>query len=120
MRDIFHTDVFGVERKPGIVDGIIAAVYQNVFGEEVYPTLEEKAANLLYFMIKDHPYVDGCKRIAASLFLEFLDRNHALYRAGGSKVISDGELTAMTLMIAESNPLEKEIMTTMVMNFLTI
>jgi hypothetical protein len=79
MRDIFHTDVFGVERKPGIVDGIIAAVYQNVFGEEVYPTLEEKAANLLYFMIKDHPYVDGCKRIAASLFLEFLDRNHALY-----------------------------------------
>ncbi|MGI6178242.1 MAG: RhuM family protein [Eubacterium sp.] len=120
MQDTFHTDVFGVEREPGKVEGIIAAVYQNVFGEEVYPTLEEKAANLLYFMVKDHPYADGCKRIAASLFLEFLDRNHALYREDGSKVISDCELTAMTLMIAESNPQEKEIMTTMVMNFLTI
>lgn len=120
MRDTFHTDVFGVEREIGKVEGIIAAVYQNVFGEDVYPMLEEKAANLLYFMVKDHPYADGCKRIAASLFLEFLNRNHALYHEDGSKVISDGELTAMTLMIAESDPQEKEIMTTMVMNFLTI
>lgn len=117
MRERFDTDVFGVEREEGKVEGIIAAVYQNVFGEDVYPSLEEKAANLLYFMIKDHPYTDGCKRIASSLFLVFLDRNHALYR-NGEKVISDGELTAITLMIAESDPKEKEIMTTMVMNFL--
>lgn len=68
-------------------------------------------------MIKDHPYTDGCKRIASSLFLVFLARNHALYR-DGEKVIGDGELTAITLMIAESDPKEKEIMTTMVMNFL--
>ena len=56
----------------------MAAVYQSVFGEDIYPSLEEKAANLLYFMIKDHPYADGCKRIAASLFLEFLYKNNAL------------------------------------------
>lgn len=68
-------------------------------------------------MIKDHPFADGCKRIAASLFLEFLDKNNALVR-DGQKVISDGALVAITLMIAESNPEEKEIMTTLVMNLL--
>ena len=78
MEDSFHSDVFGVEKETGKVEGILAAIYQNVFGGEVYPSLEEKAANLLYFMIKDHPYADGCKRIAASLFLEFLARNDIL------------------------------------------
>ena len=82
-------------------------------------TYEEKAANLLYFMIKDHPYADGCKRIAASLFLEFLARNNALYR-DDSKIISDGALVAITLMIAESRPEEKDIMVNLVMNFLTM
>lgn len=119
MKGTFDTDVFGVEREEGKVEGIIAAVYQSAFGQEMYPSLEEKAANLLYFMVKDHPYVDGCKRIAASLFLEFLERNNALFR-NGQKVISDGELVAITLMIAESLPEEKETMTTMVMNFLTM
>ena len=94
-------------------------MYQDVFGGEVYPSLEEKAANLLYFMIKDHPFADGCKRIAASLFLEFLDKNNALIR-DGQKVISDGALVAITLMIAESNPEEKDIMTTLVMNLLSL
>lgn len=89
----------------------------DVFGGEVYPSLEEKAANLLYYMIKDHPFADGCKRIAASLFLEFLDKNDVLIR-DGQKVISDGALVAITLMIAESNPEEKDIMTTLVMNLL--
>ncbi len=65
--------------------------------------MEEKAANLLYFMIKDHPYADGCKRIAASLFLEFLDKNNALF-LDGEKRLSDGTLVAITLMIAESKP----------------
>ena len=101
------------------VEGILAAVYQSVFGGDVYPSLEEKAANLLYFMIKDHPYADGCKRIAASLFLEFLARNNALYR-DDNKIISDGALVAITLMIAESRPEEKDIMLNLVMNFLTM
>ena len=101
------------------VEGILAAVYQGVFGGDVYPSLEEKAANLLYFMIKDHPYADGCKRIAASLFLEFLARNNALYR-DDNKIISDGALVAITLMIAESRPEEKDIMVNFVMKFLTM
>ena len=119
MEDSFKSDVFGVEREAGKVEGILAAVYQDVFGGEVYPSLEEKAANLLYFMIKDHPFADGCKRIAASLFLEFLSRNNVLFR-DGKKVISDGALVAITLMIAESDPQEKDIMTTMVMNLLNV
>ena len=119
MEDTFKSDVFGVEKEAGKVEGIIAAVYQSVFGGDVYPTLEEKAANLLYFMIKDHPFADGCKRIAASLFLEFLNRNNALFK-NGQKVISDGALVAITLMIAESDPKEKDIMTTLVMNLLKI
>lgn len=80
MEDSFHSDVFGVEKEKGKVEGILAAVYQSIFGKYAYPSLEEKAANLLYFMIKDHPYADGCKRIAASLFLEFLDKNNALFQ----------------------------------------
>lgn len=80
MEDSFHSDVFGVEKEKGKVEGILAAVYQSIFGQDAYPSLEEKAANLLYFMIKDHPYADGCKRIAASLFLEFLDKNNALFQ----------------------------------------
>ena len=70
-------------------------------------------------MIKDHPYVDGCKRIAASLFLEFLDKNNALLQ-GGEKRLSDGTLVAVTLMIAESNPEEKEVMVKLVMNLLNL
>lgn len=119
MEDTFHSDVFGIEKEEGKVEGILAAVYQSVFGGDVYPSLEEKAANLLYFMIKDHPYADGCKRIAASLFLEFLNKNNFLYK-DGTKRISDGEMVAITLMIAESNPSEKDIMVNLVMNLLTI
>ena len=119
MEDSFHSDVFGVEKEKGKVEGILAAVYQSAFGEDAYPSLEEKAANLLYFMIKDHPYADGCKRIAASLFLEFLARNNVLYEKG-QKRISDGALVAITLMIAESDPKEKDIMVNLVMNLLTM
>lgn len=114
----FRSAVFGIEKVPGTVDGILAAVYQNVFGREMYPSLEEKAANLLYFMIKDHPFADGCKRIGASVFLEFLERYSLLYR-GTEKIISDAALVAVTLMIAESAPEEKEVMISLVMNFLT-
>ena len=119
MEDSFHSDVFGVEKEKGKVEGILAAVYQSAFGKDAYPSLEEKAANLLYFMIKDHQYADGCKRIAASLFLEFLVRNNVLYEKG-QKRISDGALVAITLMIAESDPKEKDIMVNLVMNLLTM
>ena len=119
MKDSFETDVFGVEKETGKVEGIIAAVYQSVFGQDAYPSLEEKAANLLYFMIKDHPYADGCKRIAASLFLEFLDKNNALFQ-DGEKRLSDGTLVAITLMIAESKAEEKDVMVKLVMNLLRL
>ena len=81
--------------------------------------VEEKAANLLYFMIKDHPYADGCKRIAASLFLEFLDKNNVLF-LNNTKRFSDGTLVAITLMIAESKPEEKDIMIKLVMNLMNL
>ena len=74
----FESAVFGVEKEEGKLNGILAAVYQNVFGQELYPSIEEKAANLLYFLIKDHPFADGCKRIGATIFLEFLNKNHHL------------------------------------------
>ena len=119
MKKSFDTDVFGVEKETGKVAGIIAAVYQSVFGEDAYLTVEEKAANLLYFMIKDHPYADGCKRIAASLFLEFLDKNNVLF-LNNAKRFSDGTLVAITLMIAESKPEEKDIMIKLVMNLMNL
>ena len=119
MKAQFQTDVFGVEKEHGKVEGILASIYQSAFGEDAYPSLEEKAANLLYFLVKDHPYNDGCKRIAASLFLDFLSGNGILLE-DGTKKISDGELVAITLMIAESKPEEKEIMVSLVMNFLSL
>ena len=111
------SDIFGIEKEPGKLEGILAAVYQSAFGNEAYPTLEEKAANLLYFLVKDHPFNDGCKRIAAALFLYFLNRNNALYK-DKQKIISDSALAAITLMIAESRPEEKDIMIQVVINFL--
>ena len=111
------SDVFGVEKEAGKLNGIIAAVYQNVFETELYPSIEEKAANLLYFLIKDHPFVDGCKRIGASIFLEFLNKNKHLI-IDGKQIISDSALVAITLMIAQSRPEEKETMVNLVMNFL--
>lgn len=114
----FDSDVFGVEKEEGKLNGILAAVYQNVFGQELYPSIEEKAANLLYFLIKDHPFADGCKRIGATIFLEFLNKNNHLI-IEGTPIISNSALVAMTLMIAESRPEEKETMVSLVMNFLS-
>ena len=117
MRYGNFSDVFGVEKELGKLNGIIAAVYQNVFGTELYPSIEEKTANLLYFLIKDHPFVDGCKRIGASVFLEFFNKNNHLI-IDGKQIISDSALVAITLMIAQSRPEEKETMVNLVMNFL--
>ena len=114
----FQSAVFGVEREQGKLNGILAAVYQNVFGQEIYPSIEEKAANLLYFLIKDHPFADGCKRIGATIFLEFLNKNHHLFM-DRKQLISDSALVAITLMIAESKPEEKETMVRLVMHFLS-
>ena len=113
----FESDVFGVEKETGKLEGILAAVYQNVFGKEVYPSIEEKAANLLYFLIKDHPFADGCKRIGATIFLEFLNKNNHLF-IDHRQIVSNSALVAITLMIAESGPEEKETMVKLVMNFL--
>ena len=114
----FESAVFGVEKEKGKLNGILEAVYQHVFGQEMYPSIEEKAANLLYFLIKDHPFADGCKRIAAATFLEFLHKNNSLIKEG-RQIISNNALVAITLMVAESNPKEKETMVTLIMNFLS-
>lgn len=110
--------IFGLEKEPGKLESILSAIYQTAFGQEVYPTLEEKAANLLYFVVKDHPFNDGCKRIAAALFLYFLDRNKALFNKDGKKIISNSALVAITLMVAESKPEEKDLMINLILNFL--
>ncbi len=112
------SEIFGKEKGDGALKGIIDSIYQSAFGEDAYPSIEEKAANLLYFIIKDHPFVDGCKRIAATTFLYFLDMNHILYK-NNKKILSDSTLVALTLLIAESKPQEKEIMINIVLNFLT-
>ncbi|CDD93464.1 putative uncharacterized protein [Coprobacillus sp. CAG:826] len=109
--------IFGLEKEEGKLNGILAAVYQNVFDQEVYPSLEEKAAHLLYFLVKDHPFADGCKRIAATIFLEFLNRNHALVK-NGKIVIANDTLVAITILTAESKPEEMDIIINLIMNLL--
>ena len=116
MRFGAESDLFGMEKDDSF-RGCIGNIHQTFNGQDVYPSLEEKAANLLYFLVKDHPFLDGNKRIAAALFLYFLDRNSALFTETG-KAIDDGTLVAITIMIAESRPDEKESMVTLVMNFL--
>ena len=111
------SDVFGVEKEQGKLNGIIEQVYQNVFGQELYPSLEEKAAHLLYFLVKDHPFADGCKRIAATLFINFLFKNNHLYR-NNKQIISNEALVAITILTAESNPQEMEIIVKLIMNLL--
>ena len=83
------SNVFGVEKEQGKLNGIICQVYQNVFGKELYPSIEEKAAHLLYFLVKDHPFADGCKRIAATLFINFLYKSNHLYSNGHQGFIRD-------------------------------
>ena len=108
------SSLFGSEKDDSFA-GSIGAIYQSFAGEDVYPTLEEKAANLLYFITKNHSFFDGNKRIAATMFLYFLDKNGALFR-DGEKLIDDHTLVALTIMIAESNPEEKEMMISVIMN----
>ena len=95
--------------------GSIGNIYQSFDGVDVYPSLEEKAANLLYFITKNHSFSDGNKRIAATIFLYFLDKNGVLLK-DGEKLIDDHTLVALTIMIAESKPDEKEMMISVIMN----
>ncbi|MCD8131523.1 MAG: virulence RhuM family protein [Lachnospiraceae bacterium] len=109
-----ESELFGNEKDDSF-KGSIGAVYQSFDGKDLYQTLEEKAANLLYFVTKNHSFSDGNKRIAAMVFLYFLDKNGALF-ADGEKTIEDYTLVALTIMIAESNPEEKEMMISVIMN----
>lgn len=111
------SDLFGKE-KDGSFRSSIATIYQTFGGKELYPSVEEKAANLLYFIVKNHSFVDGNKRIAASIFLWFLEANGILYRKDGSKRLADNALVALTLMIAESDPIEREVIVTLVVNLI--
>lgn len=109
--------LFGNE-KDGSFKSALGAVYQSFGGRDLYPSAQEKAANLLYLVTKNHGFSDGNKRIAAGLFLYFLKRNKLLLRKDGTKRIADHTLVALTVMIAESKPAEKEMMVNLVMNFL--
>ena len=108
------SDLFGLEKEDSF-KGSIGNIYQSFAGEDIYPSLEEKAANLLYFVTKNHSFTDGNKRIAATMFLYFLDKNGVLF-VDGEKLIDDHTLVALTIMIAESRPEEKEIMIDVIMN----
>lgn len=110
------TDLFGHERDDGLA-ALLGNLAQSVFGAPAYPTIESKAAHLLYFVIKNHPFLDGNKRIGSFLFVEFLHRNGRLVRRG-EPVINDVGLAALALLVAESLPKDKEVMIRLVMNML--
>ena len=108
--------MFAIERDEGL-KSIISNIYQSFEGKEIYKSIEEKAANFLYLIVKDHVFIDGNKRIAATLFIYFLNFYNILYKQN-KQVIDNNTLTALTLLIAESNPKEKEVIIDLVMNFL--
>lgn len=110
--------LFALERDKGL-QAIIGDIYQSFDGNDVYPSIEEKAANFLYLITKNHTFIDGNKRIAATLFIYFLDFYSILYK-NNTRVIDNNTLVALTLLIAESNPKEKSILIDLVMNFLNV
>lgn len=110
------SDLFALERDKGL-QAIIGTIYQSFDGKDLYPTTEEKAANFLYLITKNHIFIDGNKRIAATLFIYFLEFYDILYK-DGEQVIDNNTLVAITLLIAQSNPKEKDILIDLVMNFL--
>lgn len=111
-----HTSLFGKEKDGGFKSGL-AAIYQTFDGKELIPTIEEKAASLLYSLVKNHGFIDGNKRIAAAMFIYFLDKNNILKR-NDKLVIDNSTLVTLTILIAESKPQEKEIIINLIMNFL--
>jgi len=111
------SELFGREKDESFQSSL-NTIYQTFAGEELYPSLEEKAANLLYFVVKNHSFSDGNKRIAAFLFVWFMEENNLLYDTFGHKRIADNALVALTLLIAESNPLEKDTMVKVIVNLI--
>jgi len=111
------TDLFARDRGDGLAS-LLGNLDQSVFGEPAYPSVESKAAHLLYFVVKNHPFSDGNKRSAAYLFVDFLHRNGRLLNAAGEPVINDVGLAALTLLVAESGPANKETMIRLIMNML--
>jgi prophage maintenance system killer protein len=109
--------LFGIEKDQGFKSAL-GAIYQTFGGEELYPSVEEKGANLLYFVVKNHAFSDGNKRIAAALFIYFLGTNAILYRPDGSKRLADNALVALTLLIAESRPDEKDTIVKVIVNLI--
>ena len=120
LKDKFGGSALFGNEKDDSFQGSLAAIYQTFGGQDLYPSVEEKGANLLYFVIKNHSFSDGNKRIAAFLFVWFLEKNAVLYRSDGSKRIADNALVALTLMIAESKPEEKDMMIKVVVNLINI
>ena len=118
LRDKFGGSVLFGHEKDNSFKSSIGQIYQTFDGEELYPSVEEKAAMLLYLVTKNHSFSDGNKRIAATLFLWFLNGNHILYHPDGSKRIADSTLVALTLMIAESRTEEKDVMVKVVVNLI--
>ncbi len=116
MRFGDESELFGKEKDDSF-KGSIGNIYQSFGGRDIYDSLEEKAANLLYFVTKNHSFYDGNKRIAATMFLYSLDQNGVLFQ-DGRKLIEDYTLVALTIMIAESKPEEKEMMISVIMNCL--
>ena len=122
--DIIHklkfgekSNIFGIERDNGL-ESIINNIYQSFDGKEIYSSIEEKASNFLYLIVKNHVFIDGNKRIAATLFIYFLNYYDILYK-DGKQIIDNNTLAALTLLIAESNPKEKEVIIDLIMNFLS-
>ena len=111
-----ESNIFAIERDRGL-ESIIGNIYQTYDGKDVYMSIEEKATNFLYMIVKNHVFIDGNKRIAATLFIYFLNYYDILYK-NGKQVIDNNTLAALTLLIAESNPKEKDVIIDLVLNFL--
>jgi len=114
----YISELFGIERNNEF-KGILESIYQKFNGQELYLSVEEKAAHLLFFIVKDHPFSDGNKKIGAFLFLWFLAKNNCLYNADGSKKIDDNTLVAITLLVATSDNTQKEMIIKLILNFIT-
>jgi len=117
MKDKEASELFGQEVSEKLA-ALLGNVRQALGGKDVYPTLEEKAAHLLYFAVKNHPFVDGNKRIGALLFILFLVQNNYLHNKHGERKINDSALTAITLLVAESKPTQKEVMVKLIVNLI--
>ena len=112
-----QSTLFGVEKDKSFGSSI-GTIYQTAFGKDVYPTTLEKSAHLLYFLTKNHSFVDGNKRIAAAIFVYFMHKNNMLYNTDHTKRIADQTLVALTVMVAQSRPEEKDLMIDLIINLI--